>query len=426
MITYYWPPCGGVPVQRWLKLSRGLLRIGWQATILTTENGDYPYLDESQIDKYPREINVCRAHTPSYKKLFWLLLGKSESLPSASLKTTHNDTLIKRIVFWGRRNFIAPDMRRIWNSNAYKAAKELLKKDKFEAIITTGPPHSTHLIGMQIKKKFGLKWIADFRDPWTNITYNANEKRNFIIKYLDAKYERKVLTKADVVVTVSDVFSQNLSIGKRMTIPNAFDPEEFAHIIYKRSDVFRIKYIGTLPEGRMKPALEAVNWLLEYNQRRGINRNIEITFVGTFQNESLEFKEKIINIPFVEYHKALEHTVNSEILLLFINREKKNTGILTHKLYDYIGSKTFIIAVGPKNTELEAILKNSQAGVLIDYHEKDKFMEVLDDIYQKWCKGDDLKNKNDVSEYSVINSAEKYEDILLQTSCPAPCRAIQR
>ena len=357
------------------------------------------------IDKYPKEIIVYKTPTPSYKKLFWLLLGKSENLPSASLKTTPDDTLIKRLLFWGRKNFITPDMRRIWNKNAYKAAKVLLKEEKFEAIITTGPPHSTHLIGLQLKKKYNLKWIADFRDPWTNITYNANEKRNSIIKYIDKNYEKMVLTKADVVVTVSDIFSKNLSLGNRMTIPNAFDPDDFSHIEYKRSDVFRIKYIGTLPEGRMKPAIEAVNWILEYNE---IKNHIEITFIGTFKNEPPELKDKIINIPFVEHHKAIEHAVNSDVLFLIINQEKKNEGILTHKLYDYIGSKTFIMAIGPKNTELDEILITSKAGILIDYHEKDKFIEVLDDLYKKWCNGEVIKNKNDVSDYSVNKSAEKY------------------
>ena len=415
LITYYWPPCGGVAVQRWLKLTKYLSLYGYNASILTTEKGDYSFIDESLTDNplsdKLSQITLIRIKTPIYHKIYNFILGKKERLPSGSLKTKGEDPILKKILYWVRRHFIAPDARVFWNNNAINAAKKVLSIQKHDIIITTGPPHSTHLIGANVIKHFDIKWIADFRDPWTNITYNINEKKNFFIKKIDYLLEKRVISKADVVVTVSNVFAQNLLTGNKRIIPNAFDNEDFIGIDYQQSNSFRIKYIGTLPESRIKPAQNIVNWIIEYLNQNQID-DIEISIIGAFQNVPNDFKDKVMNIPFVTHKKAIEECINSEILLLIINQESFNEGIITHKLYDYLGSKSIIFAIGPKDTELEKILLDSKGGILFSYTDKSYFLESLDITYKKWKKGMDIKNKTDVSKYSMDNIAKMYCDIL--------------
>lgn len=381
------------------------------ATVLTTENGDFPFTDTGLVDYQSNEIKVHRTKTHSYKPFFQRLLGQGEPLPSGSLKTSSSDSFVKKSLFWARTQLVAPDMRILWNNHAYKKAENILVSGIYDAVITTGPPHSTHLIGLRLKEKYPIKWIADFRDPWTDITYNVNQKRNKIIDYIDKDLEKKVLSKADVVVTVSKIFAENLEARKKVIVPNAFDEEAFRGVFYEKADFFRIKYIGTLPEGRIKPMTKVVEWISEYKDKYEI-KDFQISFIGAFPKEPEWLEGKIQNIPFVTYEKSLDECVNAEILLLIINQEDKNEGIITHKLYEYIASKTFILAIGPKNTEVEEILNDTKAGILVSYDEKELFLSVFVDKYNLWKASTSSKNTKKNLSYSVSKTAQQYKEIL--------------
>jgi len=283
LITYYWPPCGGVSVQRWLNLTRYLLKQGWQATVLTTKEGDYPDIDENLLAKIPPEIQVVRTKTPTFSRFYRALVGKKEKLPYGSL-STHKATPIKKMLYFIRLQFVSPDSRVIWNKHAYRVATEMLKTEKYDVMVTTGPPHSTHLIGYKLKKKHTLKWCADFRDPWSQMYYLNLEKRNVFIKNMDKTYEKRVLQSADQVVTISQGYASLLSSRDGIyavrqnncladginavptpihIIGNAFDPEDFAQHQYKRSDTFRITFVGALTSSRADDVLKALKWIDE-------------------------------------------------------------------------------------------------------------------------------------------------------------------
>jgi hypothetical protein len=165
VITYYWPPCGGVAVQRWLKVCKYLSLFEWLPTVITTENGDYPFIDESLLDEIPADLKLIRTKTPSFKNAFRMLTGKNEPLPYGSLQAGKNDSFLKRLMLLIRSQFIIPDARVIWNKYAFQAAEKAIFSGIYEAVITSGPPHSTHLIGYKLKKKYNLTWIADLGIP---------------------------------------------------------------------------------------------------------------------------------------------------------------------------------------------------------------------------------------------------------------------
>ena len=183
IITYYWPPCGGVGVQRWLRFVRYLPDFGYTPTIITTLNGDYPVKDSSLELEVSQNAKVLRTKTPTFNNLYkFFSKSKNDKIPYGSLQTNSSDSLFKKASIWVRLNLVIPDARIIWNASAYRAAKKELRNGKYDAVITTGPPHSTHLIGLKLHKEFNLKWIADFRDPWTEMGYLQSVKRLKITK----------------------------------------------------------------------------------------------------------------------------------------------------------------------------------------------------------------------------------------------------
>ena len=416
LITYYWPPCGGVSVQRWLKLTKYFPMFDWLPTVITTENGDYPYIDKSLLKKISPEVRVIRTKTPTFKQLFNYLLGKEEKIPYGSLQISENDSFLKKMIFLIRTQFVIPDARVIWNQYAIKAAEKTIMSGMYEVVITTGPPHSTHLIGLKLKKKYGIKWIADFRDPWTKIYYLESEKRNIIIKYFDKLMEKRVIAKADAVVTVSENVANVLSNRDKMIIPNAFDPDDYYDKNYIRSEKFRIKFVGALTDSRKKEVLRTLFWFDDYAEKNGVT-NIEFSFIGAFEKNPTDIQKKlphikIRNLPFVKHEKVIEECINSETLLLVINISANNKGILTYKLFEYIGSKTYILGIGPDDSDVQKILNQLNAGTLLHYNSKDKFLEIFDNLYQKWASGKSVKNISDINEFSLPSICSQYSDLL--------------
>ena len=169
LLSYYFPPCGGAAVQRWLRFSRALVKQGHSLTVITTEDGDYPYMDESLLAKLPPKLKVLRSRPLGFGRL-WSILGQKH-LPYGSLRTEIRDSFITKLLYWLRLNLIVPDLRIGWNPSAYKLAEKELKADRYDYVISTGPPHSTHLIGLKLKRRYGIQWRTDFRDPMSDIYY---------------------------------------------------------------------------------------------------------------------------------------------------------------------------------------------------------------------------------------------------------------
>ena len=253
IITYYWPPSGGPGVQRWLKFSKYLPEFGYDPIIITVdpEKAEYPIKDHT-LEQDVRAGQIvyrtdCSGIYEYYKKL-----TKAQSAPYSGFVNEGTPSLKQKIARFIRGNFFLPDARRGWNKHAYRQAIKIIQEEKIDAVITTGPPMSTHLVGQKLKKRFHLHWIADFRDPWTDIYYYNKMYPTPIAKAIDRKYERNVLLDADQVITVSDYIKKQLAAkspaiqaSKIKVIANGFDAEDFDLIIPKE-DVFTITYTGTL------------------------------------------------------------------------------------------------------------------------------------------------------------------------------------
>ncbi len=252
IITYYWPPGGGAGVQRWLKFAKYLPEYGWEPVILTVDPdfAAYPAIDKSLNEDVTEKTRVYRTKATDWFRVY---PGKKSEIPSAGFAKNMDNTLKGKIFRFIRGNFFIPDPRKGWNRFAFKKACDLIENENISHFVTTSPPHSTQLIGLKLRKKYpGIKWIADLRDPWTDIYYYHLFYPTIIAKAIDRYYESSVLKNADLITTVGPSISNHFR-SKSAAAPerirviyNGYDDSDFRDIKMQEPDNFTIAYVPEL------------------------------------------------------------------------------------------------------------------------------------------------------------------------------------
>lgn len=373
IFTYYFPPAGGVAVQRFLKFSKFLPEFGWEPIIVTVANGSYPYYDESLLKEISPSLKVYRTKTFEPFEFYNLLKGKKgKAMPVVSVGSYQNKSFFQKISEYIRANFFVPDARVGWVKYAVQQAEEILKTEKIDAVITTGPPHSTHLIGLELKERFGLKWIADFRDPWTGIFYNNILPRTESTKQKDKELETKVLQTADIVTVISPGMKQEFeSRAKKIeVVMNGFDEKDFqeSEIGNQKSEVFTIRYVGNLMASQnVEVFWKAIRELLNANFQ------LRIEFVGRVDDvvkQSISengLSDSVNYLDFTDHKNAIRLMQEADLLLFAIPDVKDNELILTGKLFEYLASKSEVISFGPVNGNAAEILKQTGRKPMINF-----------------------------------------------------------
>ena len=417
VIVYYWPPSGGAGVQRWLKFVKYLPQFGWQPTVITTTNGDYPAFDESLCKEVPAGIKVIRTKTPTFGKLFKRINGKNTDVPYGSLESSENDSLLKKLSLWFRLNLVVPDARKIWNKYAYKAASKELLTNRYNAVVTSGPPHSTHLVGLKLKKKYNIKWIADFRDPWTKIDYLDEYNRWKITQTIDEKYEKKVFDLFNRFIYSNPLIIKNFKKStKTYFLPNGYDKDDFQILKkVKNLDKFEINYFGIISiERNPLSVLKSVNKIFEEKN----NRSIRINIWGNIHQSVKDIlisndKYNIVNIhSYISHKEMVEYLVYSNLLLVVVNNIKSKKGIFPGKIFEYLGSGVEILGIGPEDGDAAKILKETKCGKMFDYDKVDDIANFIETKYQEWKEGKIFSPSIEIEKYSKINQPKQLADIL--------------
>ena len=337
IITYYWPPSGGAGVQRWLKFAKFLPEKGWEPVILTVdpEYAAYPAIDSSLVKELPENISVHKTPATDWFRIY---SSDKSKVPSAGFAANPQNSLKGKISRFVRGNFFIPDPRKGWNKFAFRKACDLIEKEKIVTIVTTSPPHSTQLIGLKLKKKYpGIKWIADLRDPWTDIYYYDQFYPTCISRKIDSGYERKVLKRADRIISVGSLLKE-LFAGKLPdirnkidVIPNGYDEADFKDIQPAELSGFTITYVGTLSDRYpLTGFLDAITELRKI-------RDFSLRFVGKYPDSIMEqikrsgSDEKVEFITYAPHSEAISYMVNSSLLLLIIPEAGDNKLIITGK-----------------------------------------------------------------------------------------------
>ena len=403
IITYYWPPSGGAGVQRWLKFSKYLPQFGWEPVILTVdpEFASYPAIDNSLEKEIPGEIKVYRTKATNWFRIY----GKSK-VPSAGFAKNSDDTIKGKISRFIRGNFFIPDPRRGWNKFAFKKACEIIEKEEICHIITTSPPHSTQLIGLKLKKRFpALRWIADLRDPWTDIYYYSKFYPSLFSRKLDLCYERSVLEKSDEIITVGKTLKNSFSQAQKIdenkitVITNGFDESDYTAVTSVRPEKLIITYVGTISESY--PIAGLIGALKDLHEKKidfalritgDLSQNIRNLITSDIPASSVEFT------PYLEHSLAVKSIMDSSVVVLIIPDHKSNKGILTGKLFEYLASGVPVLCLGPVDGDAAEIIARAKAGATFGYTDEKGISEFL-------CSTADTfkPDKDYIKEFSRVN-----------------------
>ncbi len=393
IFTYYWPPAGGVAVQRWLKFSKYLPEYGWEPIIITVENGSYPYYDESLLKEISPTLRVYRTKTFEPFELYNLLRGKKgKSIPIVAVSDKSNKSLFQKASEYIRANFFIPDARKGWVPYAVKQAEEILKNEKIDVIVTTGPPHSTHLIGLKLKEKFGVKWLADFRDPWTKIFYNEFLPRTEATKDKDKELETAVLNTADCVIAISNGIKEMLQSRSKQSkvIPNGFDMEVSSFTQSEiRNERFVLGHVGSYvaqldSEGLWKAIKELSNEVAGFKEkfRLAFTGKVDAVIVEKIQAYSLTGLVDYKN--FVEHSKAIKRMYESDLLLLVLANVPDNKYIISGKLFEYLASSTPILGIAATDGDANNILIEAGREPMLDYDDCASIKQTILNYFEEW------------------------------------------
>jgi glycosyltransferase involved in cell wall biosynthesis len=395
IITYYWPPSGGPGVQRVLKFAKYLPEFGWKPIILTVRDGEYPQTDSSLCQEIPKDLTVYKTRSLEPFSLFKRFTGQSRDtkIPTYILSQTQDESFKTRLAKWVRSNIFIPDAKIGWIPFAIKTGTKIIAQEGIDLICTSSPPHSLQIIGRALQKKTGVKWLADFRDPWSGAFWQQDNQQTGLARYLNRKFETHILASADWITSVSPAIItkfRTIRDNNYSVLYNGFDTQDFENLNKLSSKKFRIGYFGHLGGSQNCPNLFAALSELCADAQE----HIQIRFYGSIHSQVLkamqqtEIEHCIELNAYLDHRAALNKMINSEMLLLVIPEVSENRGIITGKIFEYMASGNFVLAIGPKNGDAAELISTSKCGVMCDYHED--LRKILFTKYNEWRENKSL------------------------------------
>lgn len=422
IITYYWPPSGGAGVQRWLKFSKYLPGFGWEPLILTVDPdyASYPQTDKGLIDETDPSLKVFKTRSSTGIFSAYKILTGTRELPYGGFANEGDPGFLRKFSRFIRGNFVLPDARKGWNRYAFRAAQRIISEEQIEKVITTSPPHSTQLTGLKLKKDLDIKWIADLRDPWSEIYYTGSMYQTIPARKINRSMEMSVLNNADRVITTCNAtrdlirtkLDKNQSPEKIITVTNGYDPDDF-NFADIRPDNFTITYLGTFAGNYDAETLAEA---LDYCEAHDAGQ-ITLNFIGRTDNKIEKLfkgrKGVILNIiPYVEHKKAMEYLAASAALLLVVPSEKKEDQMIPGKLFEYLASKRKIIGMGPVDSDVAHILDKTKGGKMFTKNDPGELGKYIISIKEDLKKGIYESAPEGLEEYTRKKLAGKISAIL--------------
>ena len=393
IVTYYWPPAGGPGVQRWLKFVKYLPDFGIEPHIYIPENPTYPLVDDKLVQEVTEKaIIVKRKIKEPYALASIFSKGKAKKISSGIIPEKKKQSFIEKAMLWVRGNLFIPDARVLWVKPSVQFLNKYITENQIETIITTGPPHSLHLIGLQLKNELNIHWIADFRDPWTTIGYHNKLKLSNWAAKKHKLLEKEVLSTCDEVIVTSPTTKKEfeaITSKPISVITNGYDVER---VEKKAMDAkFTLAHIGSLLSERNPKILwEAINEVLEENDT--IARLFELKLIGAVSEDVLlSIKESglenfVNHIGYVSHERALQEQRCSQVLLLIEIDSEETKCIIPGKVFEYIVSERPIIAIGPEQADFASIIKETNTGKFFTYREKEAVKKHILELFNAFLK----------------------------------------
>ncbi len=416
IITYYWPPAGGSGVQRWLKFVKYLQDFGVEPVIYTVEDPKYALIDETLEMEVPKNLKVLKQ--PIWEPNNLLTLFKSKQQKTSAGFLDPNPSFLEKQLQYIRANYFIPDARKFWVKPSVRFLSEYLKNNKVDVVITTGPPHSLHLIGMELKKRFPIKWISDFRDPWSDIDYFHQLPLTEKTIQKHKELEKKVLQQSDAVIVIGktmkekfDKFNRNIHV-----ISNGFDGD-IAASEKELDKKFSITHIGLMNADRNPKILwKALSEIM--NENSEFTKDLEIKFIGEVADEVKKYiaDHKLVEntkyITYVPHQKVIVYQTMTQVLLLAVNNVPSAKGIITGKIFEYLQAKRPIIAIAPLNGDLAEIINKTNAGFVVEFEDKENLKKTILDLYKKYKDGELKIVSKNIDQYHRKELTQRLTEII--------------
>lgn len=422
IITYYWIPSGGAGVQRWIKFTKYLRDFGWEPVIYTPENPEYPSEDYSFEKDIPSDVQIIKTPIWEPYNIYRNLTGKkNERINAGFISENKKPSWKDKLSIAIRGNFLIPDPRRFWIQPSVRYLTNYLTENPVDAVITTGPPHSMHMIGLKLKKIFpSLPWIADFRDPWTNIDFYKDLNLTFIADKIHHYFERQVVAHTDCLVTVSQGWLEGflkLHPKKGKVIQNGFDSDDIYQGAINIDSKFSISHIGSLNAARNPTVLwTALSELCFENE--SLKNDLEIQLIGKVDFSVLDdlrkfgLMEYLNRIDYLPHNEAIAKQQSSQVLLLLINKSQNASGILTGKFYEYMAAKRPILAIGPTDGDAATVLNETSVGKIVGFEDLGATKHAVLEYYELFQKKSLFVKSTSVERFSRRSLTCELADLL--------------
>lgn len=410
LITYYWPPAGGPGVHRWLRFSNYFTENGWDLTVYCPDNAAWPVVDEKLLEEVPSTVTVIRQPIFEPHKFFQKKAGFTGG---AGLGSTTKKGWLKQLMIWVRGNLFIPDARRFWINPSYRFLKNYLNEHpEITHVISTGPPHSMHVIAKKLKEIHpNIKWVADFRDPWTEIDYYQELNIGKRADNKQKKLEKEVLSKADLVISIGNDCAAGLEkIGGRKVeiITNGFIFPEFDEKQVELDKKFTISHFGSMAPSRNPLVLwQALEQLIQENS--DFANHLQIQLYGTVDFSIIKSIEEhglahyLAPIQQMSHAESIVKQRKSQLLLLIANQTANTKGILTGKFFEYLGAKRPILAIGQKESDLENIINETESGFFVGYEDVESAKNCIQTYFKAFLnKNLFVESKNTAQFHSGV------------------------
>ncbi len=423
IITYYWPPAGGPGVQRWLKFVKYLPGFNIQPIVYIPQNPTYPIVDEGLISEVSDKAIILKNKIfEPYQLAGFLSKKETKKISSGIIPAVKKQSFVEKMMLWVRGNLFIPDARKFWVNPSVEYLKKYIQENNIDTIVTSGPPHSLHLIGLKLKKELRVKWFADFRDPWTTIGYHKALK---LSSYADKKHkalEHQVLNSADTIIVTSKTTKtefQAITNKPIEVITNGYDVENVPK--QTLDEKFTMAHIGSFLSDRNPKILwEVLQELISENEL--FKTHFQLKLIGKVSQEILdsisEYKlnSYLNNLGYVSHSEAIKHQKASQVLLLIEIDSEETKSIIPGKLFEYMVSERPIIAIGPKDSDFAEIITSTNTGVFFTYNEKERLKKTILSNFELYLEKKLHVYPVGLQHYSRKNLTEKLAKLITSNS----------
>ncbi len=417
IISYYWPPSGGNGVQRWVKFVKYLRNFGWEPVIYTVRNGEFPVLDQSLEKDIPIGVKVIKQSILEPYYIYKKLTGKKtdSKIGRDVIGTDRQLSILEKLALWFRGNVFIPDARFLWIKPSVKFLSKYLKENSFDLMVSTGPPHTDHLIALKLKRITNIKWVADFRDPWTTMDYFADLNLSSYALKKHFQLEKEVLTEADAVVSVGNMMKKEFDekrASSTFVVTNGFDEDDFTGPEVMLSKEFTISHIGSFLQRRNPTILwKALSELVTEN--KSFSRNLKIRLIGKVDSSVLQsinennLKIYFEHIPYLAHGDVISELKSTQLLLLPIDNFEGAKWVLTGKLFEYLAARRPILCIGPLDGDAAAVIAECGAGLTFDFEDFSGLKKQLLHYFQLFEEHKLIVNGSSIDIFSRRKLTEK-------------------